>query len=470
MAHSSQTLSRDDDDPGARGEAAGVPLLYVLLECDRPLAGSSRHRLDGIDRVELGRADGRSATRQGSVLTIGVPDGRMSQRHARLVRRGDGWVAEDAGSKNGLLVAGERRDRAALVDGAVLELGHTLFLYREVAPPDGPPDLDAAALPEHGGLRTLVPELSRALADLAAVAATQSSILVLGETGTGKELTARAVHQLAGRSGEFVAVNCGALPDALVESELYGHRRGAFSGAEQDRPGLVRSADRGTLFLDEIADLPLASQAALLRVLQEREVTPVGATQPIPVDLEVVAATHHDLAERVERGAFRRDLYARLAGFTVRLPPLRERREDLGLLLAALLPRVARGDEPAPRLSCAAARALLEHDWPLNVRELESCLRVAAALARGGPIRLEHLPEAVRAPGGGAAPGRGAGRADDAAGGPLSPADQALRDELCALLGEHRGNVSAVARATGKARVQIRRWLRRYGLDPEQFR
>jgi transcriptional regulator of acetoin/glycerol metabolism len=161
--------------------------------------------------------------------------------------------------------------------------------------------------------------------------------------------------------------------------------------------------------------------------------------------VRLVAATHHDLAERVERELFRRDLYARLAGFSVSLPPLRERREDLGLLVAALLPRDT-------RISCAAARLLISHGWPLNVRELESCLTVAAALARGGPIRIEHLPATVR---------------EQPA---LDEHDQTKREELVALLREHAGNVSAIARATGKARAQIHRWLRRFQLDPDAFR
>jgi transcriptional regulator of acetoin/glycerol metabolism len=189
----------------------------------------------------------------------------------------------------------------------------------------------------------------------------------------------------------------------------------------------------------------------VLRVLQEREVVPVGGTQPIAVDIQVVAASHHDLAERVERDLFRRDLYARLAAFTLRMPALRDRREDLGLLLAALLPADV-------RITPAAAHALVDHDWPLNIRELASCLVVATALARGGPIRLEHLPEAI-----------GGGPAIDVATA-LSPDEQRKRDELVGLLREHRGNVSAIARVTKKARAQVHRWLRRYDLDPESFR
>ncbi len=452
MAH--KTLSREDD-ASQRTREGVVPQLFVLIECDRLAAASSRHALAGVERVQIGRGERRCATRDGASLSIEVPDGRMSLGHAKLVRVDGKWIVEDAGSKNGLVVEGERRRRLTLHDGSVFELGHTVFLYRELAlPPDAAPDEDRDGAT--AALQTFVPALARTFADLAAVAGTSAAVLIQGETGTGKELVARAAHALGGRAGRFVAVNCGALPETLVESELYGHKKGAFSGADQDRPGLVRSADGGTLFLDEIADLPLASQAALLRVLQEREVTPVGGTHPIAVDLHIVAATHHDLPACIERGTFRRDLFARLAAFIVRLPPLRERREDLGLILATLLPRIAGRDV---RISCAAARRLVEHDWPLNVRELENSLTVAAALARGGQIKIEHLTDGLRLDEQPAVPTQ-----------TLSDEDQARRDELVGLLHQHAGNVSAIARATGKARTQVHRWLRRFRLDPESFR
>jgi transcriptional regulator of acetoin/glycerol metabolism len=215
--------------------------------------------------------------------------------------------------------------------------------------------------------------------------------------------------------------------------------------------GLVRSADGGTLFLDEIGDLPLPSQAKLLRVLQERVVTPVGGPPQIRVDVTVVAATHHDLAARVEQGAFRQDLYARVAAFVLELPPLRDRRADLGLLVAALAPAWA-------RFTCAAVRRMLAYAWPLNIRELASCLTVSAALARGDVVRLAHLPPALQR--------------DDDTSPPeaLSASDQLQHDDLVALLRKHAGNVSAIARDTGKARAQIHRWLRRFQLDPERYR
>jgi DNA-binding NtrC family response regulator len=258
-------------------------------------------------------------------------------------------------------------------------------------------------------------------------------------------------------------VNCGALPDTLVETELFGCRRGAFTGA-QDRPGLVRTADGGTLVLDEVGDLPLPAQVALLRVLQERQVHPVGATHPVPVDFRVLCATQEPLEDLVKAGRFRSDLFARLAGATIRLPPLRERREDLGIITATLLRRLALERAHSLTFDKEAARALLRHPFPLNIRELEKAIERAVALAAGGPIRLDHLSlDLLPAP---AAP-----RAEGSSPGvPLAPADLALRHQLVAFLGEHGGNLSATARSMGKARVQIRRWLRRYQIDPTQFR
>jgi transcriptional regulator with GAF, ATPase, and Fis domain len=320
--------------------------------------------------------------------------------------------------------------------------------------PDAPPWTDAAELrPAAPGLATLAPALEAELARLLAIARSPVPVLVRGETGTGKELIASAIHGLSGRPGSFVAVNCGALSKSLVESELFGYRKGAFSGADQDRPGLVRSADRGTLFLDEIGDLPAAAQAALLRALQEHEVLPVGDIRPVKVDLRVVVATHRDLDAMVARNEFRADLLARIAGLRLDLPPLRERREDLGLLVAALLGRHAGDRAGSMRFTCEAARALLLYRWPLNVRELEQCIAGAAALT-ASEVELSSVepPRTARTPR------------------PLSAEEAQRRERLVALLRAHGGNVTAVARELGKARFQVQRWLKRYGLDPKRPR
>jgi DNA-binding NtrC family response regulator len=457
MAGTPNTLpeSEDGDHP-----PPSVPHLFVVLHAHAPLDPPSRHRLDGVSLVTLGRGNsgdggehaswnrsgGRAAT-----LALHFADPRCSQAHARISKVLSQYVIEDLGSRNGTLVNGAKIERANLEDGDLVEVGHTFLIYRELpADPDAPADTIAreSNLPGHA---TLLPDLAAELDKLARVARTRESVLVVGETGTGKELAARAVHDGSGRRGDFVAVNCAALPEAMVEAELFGHRRGAFSGAVADRLGLVRAADKGTLFLDEIGDLRLSSQAALLRVLQEHQVTPVGAEKPVDVDLRVVCATHRSLESLVESGGFRADLLARLRGFTFELPPLRARREDLGLIVAALLRDKHADGAGSVRLSAAAARTLLTVEWPHNVRELEKALGAAIALAGGEVVRREHVPQPSR----------------EAVAAPARPVDRELVEGL---LREHRGNISAVARALGKGRTQVHRYLERFGIDPVRFR
>ncbi|MCA1829779.1 MAG: sigma 54-interacting transcriptional regulator [Myxococcales bacterium] len=428
---------------GARKKTAkgGTPHLFLVLQCDQPLRGGMRFDLAGASTVGIGRAEKLVCEADGRELRIGVPDPRMSSRHLRLERVLDGWVAEDQNSKNGTHVDGTSIRRVTLDDGALLEAGHTFFIFRHAV----------ASAPESEA--TLIPSFAADLEKAALVAKSRLSILLQGETGTGKEVLAAHLHRVSGRPGPFVPVNCGALPATLVESELFGYRKGAFTGALEDRPGLVRSSDGGTLLLDEIGDLPLPAQAALLRVLQEEEVTPLSSTRAHKVDLRVIAATHRDLPVLAKEGKFRADLLARLSGFVARLPPLRERREDLGLLTAAILRKA--GFETS--LSVEAARALFSYAWPGNVRELEKSLQSAAVLSRGETIELEHLPDSVYT----------VNEPPDA---PLAADEQKRKDELAAMLREHAGNVTQVARALGKARQQVQRWLRRYGLDPLSFR
>jgi hypothetical protein len=456
-----------ETDGGARLPATLKPLspqphLFIALECDRPLAGPSRHALGECDEVSIGRGLARSFSRTPRGLQIAIPDARTSARHARLVRTGNVWSIEDLGSRNGLFVDGARCKRGVLSDGSLVLLGHTLLLFRNALPSSKEPpwDVDGERLsPSAPGLETLLPRLANDFAALERLAPSGVPILVEGEIGTGKELIARAVHQLTLRKGPLVAVNCGALPPNLIESELFGHVRGAFSGAVQERPGLVRAAHGGTLFLDEIGELPLTAQVAFLRVLQERKVIAIGSTRSVDVDIALVSATHRDLPQLVQTERFRGDLFARVAGFRFKLPRLAERREDLGFVLRALL---TQHGQTRATFSPAAAEALFRFDWPLNVRELEHALRTALALAPDHHIDLGHLPEALRT--------STSAQAEAMPSTVLPRRAAELRDQLIALLSEHEGNIAEVARVLGKGRTQIHRWVKRYSIDLDRFR
>ncbi len=453
------TWSFEDGVPRPVGGGARIG-LHLVVRADRPLEPSARHLLDEVDEVVIGRGDPAAERSAGPPrrLALRIDDNWMSADHARITNMSGRWVVEDSGSRNGTRVNGIVRVRAVLVDGDLIELGGTFLILRTDGAGDRlPADAQAADLAAPAaGLSTWRPRLRERFEALQKVAPSAAPVLIRGETGTGKELLARAVHAMSGRTGDLVAVNCAALPVNLIESELFGHRRGAFSGALEDRPGLIRSAAGGTLFLDEIGDLPAAAQGALLRALQEREVMPVGETRAIKVDFRLVAASNRDLDHLAARGEFRRDLLGRISGFAVDLPPLRDRREDLGLVIADLLARLRGERAGTVGFTREAMRALLLHDWPLNVRELERCLETGLALAGDGAVDVGHL---------GVAP-----RPDAAEDPPPTPADDARRAQLEALLGEHGGNISAVARAMGKARLQIQRWIKRYGLDPNTYK
>jgi len=471
-AVTSGTLSDRSRDAGTGAPSWTSARLVFIANADNLDEPTSSHCLDELDAVELGRglrSAERTTTPGGRVLRISVPDGRMSSTHGSLRRSADSWVFEDLGSKNGSFVEGAPADKALLRDGAVLELGRCCFLFRESAITGALParlrtDVDASQLPARpDGMATFSPSLARdhdAMAQLAANPAV--SFVLRGETGTGKELIARALHELSKRSGQFVAVNCGALPAALIETELFGHRRGAYSGAIGERRGLIRSADGGTLLLDEIGELPLASQTALLRVLQEHEVLPVGDDRPVRVDLRIVAATLRDLDAEVAAGQFRADLYARLAGHVVTLPALRERREDLGLVISAILRRTS---SSGIRFAPAALRACLQYRWPHNVRELEQALRTAVSRAPGGAVTLDLLPDALALRR--EQPGAQLPRVSSPT---LDPADHALRERLVELLSAHEGNVMGVAETLGKQRAQIYKWVKRLAIDLTAFR
>jgi len=308
------------------------------------------------------------------------------------------------------------------------------------------------------------------------VAGHQVSVLIEGESGTGKELISRAIHDLSGRrDGPFVAVNCGALPRELLESELFGSARGAFTGAVRDREGLVTRADGGTLFLDELPSMDLELQSKLLRFLDSGELRRVGDGEARFADVRIVAASNVDLATEVAEGRFRQDLFFRLSTFPLRLPPLRDRREDIPVLAEHFLASESRrlGVE-APRLAASAVEALKRHAWPGNVRELQNLVTRLVLRSAGRAVRAADLADLADR-------GLGGGAAECAGGTPLwrqgtfqnlkaEVVGRFERNYLVSLLRDHAGNVSRAARAAGKHRRALTELLNKHGIDPGEFR
>jgi len=405
------------------------------------------------DRIVLGREP------QGG--GVALPSGSVSREHACLSRRDGSWVVDDLQSRNGTFVNGVRVQQEVLADGDELRIGALVFqvVERDAERFRRTPTLDAAVAGLRGGAR-----MDDTRNEILRVARADLSVLVIGESGTGKEVVARALHKASGRPGPLAAINCAAVPASLLEAELFGAKRGAFTGIERDRIGLVRSAEGGTLFLDEIGDLPLEAQAKLLRVLDTREVTPLGSHVPHRVDLRVVSATHRSIPQLVAEERFRADLYARISGHTIVLPPLRERKEDIALLVEAFLEQ-----QPTPlRATPAFMIGLLRYDWPLNVRELEGALKRAVAFAEGGVLDEAQLPPAARAAL--AEQPRSRDEAAPAVASAPSRTHAPPAEELRAVLKRCGGNVAAAARELGKDRAQVHRWIRHHGISLEEFR
>ena len=408
----------------------------------------------------------------------------VSRTHAEIVWERGVWMARDLGSRNGTFVDGRLVRAVELEPLNEIRVGDAILKFVDRhAEVYAPYRLDGTVGPgaTHRGKSADVLvggyQMDRIASDIARIAPTELSVMLLGESGTGKEVVARELHRLSERRGSFCAINCAAIPGQLIESELFGYKRGAFSGADRDKPGLIRTAHEGTLLLDEIGDMPLEAQAKLLRVLQAKEVFPLGATAPERVDVRIVCATHRDLARLQEGGKFREDLFARLNEYQVRLPALRERKEDVYMLVRHFLTRHGR-PELAPAFSFMTG--LLHYDWPYNVRELEACIKRCVALCDATTLGDEHLPDVVREamsdygeplPG---SPLSGPGTLPPTAPGRLA-ADTPQRvvptdEELRALLSLHKGNVAAVGRELGKARMQIHRWMKRYGIEVDDYR
>jgi transcriptional regulator with PAS, ATPase and Fis domain len=396
-------------------------------------------------------------------ISAPLAHGTVSRRHVEIRwERGAGHVVIDLGSHNGSRLDGTRLgERAvALEDGAVLQLGEVFVVYeRARGATAGAGDEAVEAIP---GRAAAIARLRR---HVVRGAPDPSPVLLLGETGTGKERIAREIHRLSGRPGPLVAINCAALSPQLVESQLFGHMRGAFTGATTAAEGLFRAADRGTLFLDEIGELSADLQPKLLRALQEGEVLAVGATSGVAVDVRVIAATNRDLPADVDAGRFRRDLYARLALWELRVPPLRDRRVDLFDWIDRLH-RAWRSARPGtaatlPALLPDAVEAILLHDWMDNLRGLDRLVHSLATISARGPLARRDLPSWLTAPPEADSPDTAA---SPRAGGLPVPS----RDDFIAAHRELEGNVRALARRFNRDRRQIYRWIEAYGLarDP----
>jgi two-component system response regulator HydG len=335
------------------------------------------------------------------------------------------------------------------VDPAVLSQHVRELLIRRPTP-EGPPP--AGLVGASRGLAEVVEAIRR-------VAPADATVLITGETGTGKELVARAVHDLSPRASRpFVPVNCASLAEGVLESELFGHVRGAFTGAVTDKQGLFASADGGTILLDEVGDMSLRLQQRLLRVLQEREVVPVGAVRARPVDARVVAATHRDLAAESAAGRFRDDLYYRLNVFRIHMPPLRERREDVPILVTAALRRMAERSPLGVPDGCSplAMRMLRDYDWPGNVRQLFAVMEAAVIRADGDRIEAQHLPPELRSDGSEGAREERYQLADDR---------DVERHTIVAALKEAQGARSRAAELLGMSRTTLWRRMREYDIE-----
>jgi len=314
----------------------------------------------------------------------------VSRRHAELFRQGPIFVVKDLGSTNGTFVNARRVQFAPIAPGAVVRVGNNIAIVSEQR--GAPHSFRRIASDLFGGH-----ELAEALLPLERGAPSNLSVVLIGETGTGKERVARALHEFSGRSGKFHALNCAALPKDLAEAELFGYRRGAFTGADRAALGHFRAADKGTLFLDEVLELPLPLQAKLLRVLEERSVTPLGETDSVEIDVRIVAAVQKPLETFVAAKQFREDLMTRLSGLTVSIPPLRERRTDIAQLFAHFM-RTHSGGRPPP-VDVKLVESLCIADWPGNVRELEQLARQLLAVHSLEPIlRRSLLPKRLIPP------------------------------------------------------------------------
>jgi DNA-binding NtrC family response regulator len=427
MTENTTARTGGTDDHGTRERELAIQWVHGS-------AYAERHTLRGA-RLRIGR---------GEECHLRLEHPSVSREHAELLRQGPIFSLRDLGSTNGSHLNGRRTEHAVIADGDVLRFGDFLGIVRLCDRTDEETPFSELAPGLWGGAT-----LRAVLQTAQAAARTDVPIVLLGETGTGKECVARAAHHFSGRSGPFHALNCSTLPAELAEAELFGHSRGAFTGADRARIGHLRAADRGTLFLDEISELPLAIQAKLLRALEQREVIPLGETESVSIDARIVVAAQQPLERFVEQGAFRADLHERLAGFRFDLPPLRARREDVPGLFFHMLERYGAGLRQ--KTDVKLLERLVLHDWAGNVRELELCTRKLLGLYASEPVLRREFADGVLKEKSGVLSTTGVERSEDRR-------EHDLR-RLTAALEETNGNLSAAAASIGISRRRAYRLL-----------
>lgn len=394
--------------------------------------------------------------------TFCLPDNQVSRVHAQVTRRGAELIITDLGSKNGTALNRRRLTSSALTPGDVVRLGNWLGVAIELRPgQDVLVNLSSSVF--------LGPSMTDLFAQATRASHSNLPLIVWGETGTGKEVLASTVHRASGRVGKFIAVNCAALPESIAEAELFGYRKGAFTGANQSSQGYFRAAHQGTLLLDEVVDLPLSIQAKLLRVLEQKAVTPLGESSPVAIDVRVLAAGQELLATAVDSGRFRADLYARLRGVELRLPPLRHRREEI---LPIFFANAHVDGRPPPELTTDAAEMLLTYAWPMNVREVVQVARQMAVLhADAKRWSASCLPDAIQHP---PSPSKAPDLAREPSSMTRTPTEvarEADSAQLLAALNECGGNLSQAAARVGISRQRAYRLLRYHpDVNLDEFR
>jgi transcriptional regulator with PAS, ATPase and Fis domain len=429
--------------PGmASGAKPRALCVVVLASPDKAIEGRS---FPLVENLCVGRGDADD-------VNLRIDDARMSRRHFSIARSGSSIFIEDCGSTNGTYVEGQKVDRCALDEHTLVRAANTLLFLtlRE----GGAQRRTETVVGDSMATRSLLEAVDR-------VAATALPVLVLGETGTGKDVVARELHARSRRSGAFVAVNCAAIPASLAESFFFGAVKGAFSGSDKQITGHFQAAHRGTLFLDEVGDMPLELQTKLLRAVDGQPVTPLGSTVAEAWDVRIVAATNVALEARCSEGRFRLDFFARLAAQTLRTTPLRERRDDVLALFRHFAGGISSSGAPWP---VEVLERLLLHDWPMNVRELKNVAARVLTASHDQQVVWDQLDVLLALDADSprrAAPEKSARGKPDAA---------PSAEELETLLARHHGNVSDVAAALGRRRMQVYRWIDKNRIDVSRFR